>query len=441
MALTKALVVWWDQTQVGVLDMDVHGDTEFVYAKRWLEAETSRPLSASLPLRAEPFKRREWRPFFAGLLPEQDQRKGAARALGISEDNDYALLDALGGDVAGALTLLPPGQSPSNLQPSSEHKLLTEAETYDLLQEMAKRPLLAGTEGLRLSLAGAQSKLPVCIVSGKIALPRTGEPSTHILKPPILDFPATTENEAFCLSLAKACDLSVATARPAAAQGLTFLLVKRYDRSVNMTHLGTAGRNGEAYRVSCTRIHQEDFCQGLGVSPEKKYSADGGPGFKQCFELVGRMTAVPAKEAQKLLDAALFNLIIGNCDAHGKNFSLLYTEQGAVLAPLYDLLSTVVYPGLSHRLAMKIGGDAVLEEMTERTWERFAKDIGMTAPFVRRRAGEMAALASDQAQPAADALKLPFLDAAALDRHAELVRTRAAKVMRIAVRPTPNAPR
>jgi serine/threonine-protein kinase HipA len=436
----KALAVWWDGSIAGVL-LATDGDLTFSYSQEWLATKNARPLSVSLPPRAGTYKRSECRPFFAGLLPDETQREKVAKILGLSEGNDFALLAALGGEVAGAISLMPLGESPPTHSQAANNEPLSNEALEDVLQTLPKRPLLAGREGIRLSLAGAQSKLPVVVSNDGISLPAMGQASTHILKPPIRDFAATTENEAFCLRLAAACKLDVAKVEARSTGQSTFIVVERYDRAPQ-TGKKKVGRpkakflDGEsAGRLNYRRIHQEDFCQALGISPELKYASEGGPSFPACAQLLRRASIQPAADLFKLLDAALFNLIIGNCDAHGKNFSLLYTEQGAVLAPLYDLLSTVVYPGLSHRLAMEIGGDATLEDMTDRTWERFAKDIGMAAPFVRRRAGEMAALAADRAQVVADGLKLPFLDAAALDGYAELVRDRAAKVSRIAQKP------
>jgi serine/threonine-protein kinase HipA len=91
----------------------------------------------------------------------------------------------------------------------------------------------------------------------------------------------------------------------------------------------------------------------------------------------------------KLLDAAIFNLIVGNADAHGKNFSILYDRDGPRLAPLYDLLATVAYPELSPKLAMRIGKRATLGEMNARVWSAFATDAGVGLPLIRRRVAEI----------------------------------------------------
>jgi serine/threonine-protein kinase HipA len=270
---------------------------------------------------------------------------------------------------------------------------------------------LAG-EGLRLSLAGAQSKVPVVLVDAQIALPLPGQATTHILKPPIARFKATTENEAFAMRLAAAIGLDVAPVEPRSVQGRSFLLVERYDRMRDA-------------RGTVQRIHQEDFCQALGVPPETKYASEGGPTFKDCFELLRRVSARPAADVLKLLDAAIFNLIVGNADAHGKNFSILYREQGLRLAPLYDLLSTVAYPELSPKLAMKIGNRATLAEMDTDGWQSFAKDVGLGFPLLRRRIAELSDSAIEAASSVAQKIADAAVDHVEVNQIAELLTGRA----------------
>ena len=194
--MSRALDVWWDGRIVGQLTQDRHGELDFVYSAGWLRHEDAPALSASLPKREEPYSRRECRPFFGGLLPEESQRDAAAHALGVSRANDFALLDRLGGDVAGALQLLPPGEPPRTPAEDQRPVPLDEVGLIRVLDALPMRPLLAGEEDMRLSLAGAQSKVPVVLVDGAVALSVPGQPTTHILKPPIARFPGTTENEA-----------------------------------------------------------------------------------------------------------------------------------------------------------------------------------------------------------------------------------------------------
>lgn len=373
--MNRALKVLWDSDRVGTLRLDEHGDMVFSYERTWLEDPTKLAISASLPKQADPFGRRASRPFFAGLLPDEHQRAGAARVLGVSKGNDFALLDALGGDVAGALVLWPEGDdapAPSKTDP----RMLDDAELTSLLDELPRRPMLAGETKLRLSLAGAQPKLPVVLVKNQVALPALGQPTTHILKPALQDYPGTTENEAFCLRLAVAVRLSAAPVEPRRVGERTFVLVERYDR---------AKTDNATFR----RIHQEDFCQALGIAPECKYASEGGPGFKASFDLVRRVCVRPAVDVLRLLDAAIFNVIIGNADAHGKNFSLLYRPTGPTLTPLYDLMATIIYPEISAKLAMKFAKMSAIENLDRRVWSKFASDIGVSGPFVLRRVPEL----------------------------------------------------
>ena len=410
--MMRTLDIWWDGRLVGQLTQDKHGELGFAYAPAWLDDEQAQPLSASLPKRAEPFSRRECRPFFGGLLPEESQRDAAAQALGVSRANDFALLDRLGGDVAGALQLLPPGEVPATLAPDQRPTPLDDAGLIRVLDALPVRPLLAGEEGLRLSLAGAQSKVPVVLVDGVVALPAPGQPTTHILKPPISRFVATTENEAFVMCLAAAIGLDVAPVEPRTVQDRTFLLVQRYDRAT-----------GDDDFVR--RIHQEDFCQALGVPPETKYASEGGPTFKDCFALLRRVAARPAVDVLKLLDAVIFNVIAGNADAHGKNFSILYDDEGPRLAPLYDLLATVAYPDLSPKFAMKIGKRATLAELDAKGWAAFATDAGLGLPLIRRRVAEISKGVIARTGEVAAELVRPGFDRTAIESLAAMVRERA----------------
>lgn len=415
--MTRTLLVWWDGSITGTLQVNEHGEMRFTYSPEWVADATRSAISFSLPKRAEPFRQRQCRPFFAGLLPEESQRDAIARALGISKRNDFAFLEALGGDVAGALSLWPEGEAPPVVDPDGEAHALSDAELVDILDTLPTRPLLAGREGLRLSLAGAQSKLPVVLVDGRVALPAPGQPTTHILKPPIARFPHTTENEALVMTLAAAIGLPAAPVAARIVAGRPYLLITRYDRSFD--------ESGRA-----RRLHQEDFCQALGIPPERKYAAEDGPGFKACFDLVRRATTVPARAVLALLDAAIFNLIAGNADAHGKNFSLLYQAGGVTLAPFYDLLATVAYPDLSAKLAMKIAKRATLEEIGSTTWPDFAEEVGLGAPFVRKRVVELAEAVMTKARVVVESPAMSGLDTGALTDYATLIVSRAERVAR-----------
>lgn len=393
--MNRRLVVWWDENRVGSLYLDENGDIAFVYDSSWLAAADRPAISVSLPKRAEGFNRREARPFFAGVLPDEGQRDAVARALGLSRQNDFGLLEALGGDIAGALSLWPEDKTPPQ-RTDREHPptALSDDALIETLDALPRRPFLVGSrEGMRLSLAGAQQKLPVVLVDRAIALPTDGQPTTHILKPPIERFSGTTGNEAFAMRLAAAIGLPVAPVEPRRVGDRSFLLVERYDRDTS--------------KGLVRRLHQEDFCQALGITPEHKYASEGGPGFRDGFDLVRRACTRPAQAVLQLLDAAIFNVVVGNTDAHGKNYSLLYSDAGLELAPLYDLMCTVAYPDASPNLAMRVGKRSALEDFRPDTWDLFARNIGMGATYVRRRVGEVATSAAR----ASEAVAAPIADA------------------------------
>lgn len=415
--MSKHLSVWWDGNHVGSLTLNQYGEPEFSYTEAWLASEDVRAISVSLPLQAEPFDRRATLPFFEGLLPEASQRTAVAQALGISERNEFRLLEEMGGEVAGALEIWPSDVQPSVQAKTQANVPLSNAELTELIKRLPTRPMLAGGEaGLRLSLAGAQAKLPIVMVDDKVALPTIGQPTTHILKPEIVRFEGTAENEALCMTLARQIGLDFAGVEYRAIGETRFILVERYDRV-------------RLEGGSVDRLHQEDFCQALGLTSAHKYANDGGPVFRDCFNLVRRATTRPATEVLKLLDAAIFNAIIGNADAHAKNFSLLYKASGTELAPLYDLLATIAYPDLSQRYAMKIAKRRTLEDITATDWAKFASEIEMRPPYVRRRVGEMAQTIVESIDTVLASLALPKDRNILAKIYADMIRDRASSVL------------
>ena len=377
--MRRTLDVYLHRDLVGQLVQDEHGEIAFHYTEHWLNNPSARPLSHSLPLRKEPFARKECRPFFAGVLPEAGQREIIAKNLGISARNDFAMLEQIGGECAGAVTFIPVGGSlPGH---DYRYRQLNGPELADILKVLPKRPLLAGDKDVRLSLAGAQDKIAVHVAGDQISIPLGGAPSTHILKPAIERFAGIVFNEYLCLKLARTIGLHAANAAIGRVETIDYLLIERYDRAVLPTPPGAPEQ--------MERLHQEDFCQALGIVSENKYQNEGGPSLKQCFALVRELSGTPVIDLQRLLDAVIFNFLVGNHDAHGKNFSLLH--HGATrLAPLYDVLSTACYPELTRKMAMKIGGEYVSDKITPKQFEQLADEAGLAKPMVKRRVPELA---------------------------------------------------
>jgi serine/threonine-protein kinase HipA len=383
--MVRELHVWFFGQCAGILTQD-KGYLSFRYLPEWLESKNAQPLSQSLPLRTEPFDDPIAKSFFAGLLPEGDKRTDVANILKVSNKNDFAILDGIGGECAGALMLLEPGQIPPiEAYESDSIEWLDEDRLHAVLERLPKRPLLAGESGLRLSLAGAQEKLPVVtrelpskagLNQFDIGLPKNNIPSSSILKPEIFSLDGSVYNEAFCLALARELKLNAAAAHIGRTKDKTYLLVERYDRFHHEGHL--------------RRLHQEDFCQALGVPPQFKYQNEGGPTIVDGFSLLRKVTSPSAPNVLRLLDCIIFNCLVGNNDAHAKNFSLLYGQNGAQLAPLYDVLSTAVYSDLSDKMAMKIGSKYRFDELHARHWVQMAEAAQLGAPQLKRRVLEIA---------------------------------------------------
>ena len=304
--MTKTLDVYLHRDLVGHLVQDDHGQMHFQYVEEWLDKPNAVPLSHSLPLRGERFGGRECKGFFGGLLPEEQKRELIARNLGISARNDYAMLELIGGECAGAVTFIPQGAP----LPDSEYRYrhLSEEGLAEILRELPRRPLMAGEEDIRLSLAGAEDKIAVYVTADRISLPLGGAPSSHILKPAIERFEGIVFNEAVCMKLASAVGLPTADVEVRQVDGIDYLLVKRYDRRLRMVPSGSFHE----------RFHQEDFCQAYGIPSKIKYQSEGGPSLKKCFALLRHLSSVPIIDLRHLLDAAIFNALIGNHDAHGK---------------------------------------------------------------------------------------------------------------------------
>jgi serine/threonine-protein kinase HipA len=364
--MSEELIAYLADRRAGRLIRKDNGNLQFRYDEHY----TGPPLSHAMPLQEEAHPHALCRAVFGGLLPEGDGRETLARVLGVSPGNDYGLLAEVGGDCAGAITLLAPEATP-DATPSL--RALDDEQLDTILRALPRRPLgAAPEEGVRLSLAGAQPKLPVVIEDGRVALPLNSmTATTHILKPEPERFPGLVANEAFCMRLARAASLQVAEVEQATTvSGLSYLIVERYDRDLTSDPI--------------RRLHQEDACQALGVPSDRKYQAEGGPGVREVAELLRSATAVPAQELPRFWEALVFNWLIGNCDAHGKNFSLLYDTGAPTLAPLYDLVSTTAYPELTTRMAMRIDGAASIEKVDMDAWVRLAREIGVSERFARR---------------------------------------------------------
>lgn len=379
------LSVYLGDRLAGYLSSTAEKGVVFSYDDAYINAGKI-PLSLSLPLDKTEFSQKECLPFFEGLLPEGDVKKRISEYLHISETSTFKLLKELGGECAGLISILPEHES-NKIKNTYEfspdnYDLLAEKNLAEYIQNINTRPLLKAKDKLRLSLAGAQEKLPLTYMDGKFYLPKNGAPSTHIVKPTgIGELSNLSANEYICSKLAENCGLPTSKTELKQMYGTEFLLIERYDRVHE--------------KNSISRIHQEDACQALGILSDRKYQNDGGPSLVDIYNLVKNNTTIPITETRKFIQYAIFNLVIGNCDAHGKNYSLVFRDKKVQLAPIYDTVSTIIYPNLTRKVSMKFGKHYEFKKINREDLELLASQLALKPKTILSCYDEIIAKLSD----------------------------------------------
>lgn len=371
------LAVWHGDMPVGELWRDDQDRIGFEYQHNWITRGFS--IGRVLPLRAAPFEPADGlaHAWFSNLLPEGLARETIVRHLG-TVDDDFTLLRKIGGDCAGALSILPLQERPTDVAGSER------------LDERRFRFMLQGRQGTlttasvtstqmpRLSLAGAQAKTPVLIRDGEFHLPVGATASSHILKFEQPQWRNVPIYELLLNRLALAAGLPVAETRMEQRHDRRFLIVSRYDR--------------EYASGTWKRLHQEDFCQIAGLRATRKYQADGGPGLDDCARWIRQLSESPAQDLLHLLRWQIFNWLAGNSDGHAKNLAMLQVRSSTDrwrLAPFYDLVCTRAWRNLDRRLAMDVGGESDPGRIRERHWQVLANQLGMAPRFVVQEVTDM----------------------------------------------------
>ncbi len=356
--------VFFEKYLVGSIDTDADPAPLFRYAPEWLTLPGAFPMSTTVPLSDKAFGWDIVAPWLVNLLPEDaDALRMMARILDVPDTDVLALLERVGRDTSGALSFSERGTTGSTIIPINSN-----ADLKKVLNELPAKPFLAGDEGVSMSLAGVQTKLAVRLFDdGRIGIPVDGAPSSHILKP---DSPGrlwgSVHNEAFCLTLARRVGLPAAAVTTGKAVEREFLLVERYDRV----------QEGELLR----RLHQEDFCQALGLPPGAKYQHSHYHGQKGSFpRMMDRLREVGGgTQVMQLWDMLVFNVLSCNTDAHLKNHSLILSADGVRLAPLYDVMCASVWQNITRNMALDVGGKRVGEYIEGRHWAREAEACGIS---------------------------------------------------------------
>lgn len=357
--MSSSFNVYMNERVTGVLSVDDNMRMSFRYDAYYIEIKES-AISLTLPVIDCSYPDALVFPFLENLLPEGEIRQKIQDLHKIEDGNYERLLEILGGDVAGAISFYPEGVTPSSnigqaLTP------LSEPDLSQLLLNIQDRPFHSASNeqvGNRLSLAGAQNKLPVIVRENQV-FEAGPEPSTHIIKPARKDgrFPSIVYNEYICMKAAKRAGIEVAEVflQPVKDNDNNesdALLIKRFDR------YESEGKT--------LRLPQEDLCQLNSIVSTRKYEVSGGPGFVELFSAIKAYSQIPVLDDLEAIRRIIFNLVIGNYDAHGKNFSFITSRENKIrLSPAYDLVCTQVYEELDTTFAMSIDGVFELKDLTE----------------------------------------------------------------------------
>jgi serine/threonine-protein kinase HipA len=332
----RSLNAYIDRRLVGALR---EGDDiwRFEYDTQWAEAPNSFDLAPGLP-RAQrahvdggTIRPVQW--YFDNLLPEELLRHTISKEAGIKGEDAFALLEYLGAESAGSLTLLPPGQT---FPDTIALRILHDEALSQRIAGLPKQTLTANAPK-HMSLAGTQHKLLVVYQDGKLYEPEGATPSTHILKPAHPDtgsYPASVVNEYVTMRIAGAAGLTVPAVHIRYAPDPIYI-VDRFDRRVKGIDTTTEG----IPKLEVQRLHIIDACQLLNRARTFKHSGASLEALRSIIEC----TTNKLHSRLQLFRWLVFNVVMANDDCHLKNLSFFMAPDGIKLAPHYDLLATGAY--------------------------------------------------------------------------------------------------
>lgn len=346
----------------GTVAQSENGGLSFVYE----DGYQGPLLSLSMPVSNRVYKDASVRPFLFGLLPDDAVvRRSMGREFGVSGNNPFALLSYVGLECPGAVSFCSEeaveealfGRS-GNLEPMTDQDI---ARRLRRGRENADASWMDDRE--HWSLGGQQSKFALRFKGGLWFRCLGAAATTHILKPGIGRLRYQALNECLCLRAASACGISAAKADYRSFAGEPAIVVERYDRVVE--------KQGEVIR-----LHQEDFCQILGVLPDNKYVEYGGPSASDVIGVLKKTGRYAKANVRRFVEMLFFNYLVGAPDAHAKNYSVLLGAKGqTVLAPLYDVAPAFPYrqPKERIKMAMGVGGENCIGKLNARHVRRFAE--------------------------------------------------------------------
>lgn len=350
------LDVYLNDKKIGEIEKTTTGKQRFVYIDEYMKSNKAIPISHAIPLTKQRHDTTTTANFMWGLLPDNAlvlQRW--ATKYGVSPNNPFGLLSAVGEDCPGAIQLIHLGLDFAGRQGVA---WISQDDLESRIKDLKADPAAArqANDTGRISLPGAQTKTALYKTGDRWGVPKGRTPTTHILKPEPIE--GLASNEHFTLLLMRSTGLPTVDSEVVDIAGIPTFITARYDRFVP--------KSGQV-----RRIHQEDMCQALGIPPGKKYQAEGGPGIPEIMNIL-RHSNSPQIDRDRFMRAQAFNLIVGNGDAHAKNFSILYASGGAYrLAPFYDVICLD-----AKEMAMTIGGEKRVDSILPRHWHQASRMVG-----------------------------------------------------------------
>lgn len=377
----------------------------FKYQEQWCSIKEAIPLSLSLPFAERAHVPATVAAVLWGFLPDNEHvLQTWGRRFQVSPRNPLSLLANVGEDCAGAAQFVRPERLEHVLNGGDDQctdwlEAASVAERLRQVRRDAGETRRQGDVG-QFSLPGAQPKIALQRDGSRWGIPQGRAPTTHILKPPTGAYEGYVENEHFCLNLARRMGLSVCESSIVHFEDEIAICVKRYDRV----------QAGEGWQ----RVHQEDFCQALGIMPQLKYQNEGGPSPAQVIHVLHDHSSEPQADRENFLLALIFNWMIGGTDAHAKNYSMLISSGARVrLAPLYDISSALPYPQHDRRklkMAMKVGNRYRWYEIGLADWLKAGRDLGFSGEYMRNMLGLVSRILPDAATAEASAMKVAGID-------------------------------
>ena len=376
------LPVFFQDKHVGNLLFKSISECEFTYTESWVKDKVAFPISPHIPFDVKADSQTIVN-FIRNLFPEGESFDTLLYNLNVRKNNLYAVLKEIGRDTPGALTFGKVVIKNDCLRKITEEELAQKLDS-DSVQE-----LVVWDGKYRLSVAGVQRKLNLLVKDEKLFLAEGNYSSTHILKFSKPDQSHLIINELICMRLARASKIDVPDVFFRQFGRHSSLLVTRFDRKL--------------YGNGVLKRHVIDGCQALNRAPEYKYEQSFGSGNDvkhirdgiSLNELFGfsDMTRVPIKIKDTLIDWVLFNLIIGNSDAHGKNISFLVSNNGIILSPFYDFVSISYEAKLADKidsgLAMAIGDNFDVDRITAYDLLCFSESIDFPLSKIGKRLSKM----------------------------------------------------